>query len=326
MDRRTFVSRLIPGTVFAPSLLSARSTSAAEPLKVGVFPVGAALPYFVALRRGYFAQEGIACESVVMGTPALIVQALVTGAIDATSNLVTLEGANISARRPSTLQYISFVAQNSTHVFEQFAVRPGHPARSLADLRGSRLFTSPGPANIGLAKAILAKVGLSEGADYQMQEMQLGNHLGALRSGTFDGGYTLEPVATSLIQQGVARRLEAGVIATYIIGDRAAEAYAAGAALSTSLLKTRPDTASRFARAYSRALADIATDPGIRGYLVTDMNVPPDIVKDVPLSHFVEAKAMADRQMRDFQAFVDFGTSIGVVGGKVDVRTLMASL
>ncbi|TNC08374.1 ABC transporter substrate-binding protein [Methylobacterium terricola] len=323
MDRRTFVSRLVPGAVFAPALLRARSISAAEPLKVGVFPVGAALPYFVALRRGYFAQEGLACETVVMGTPALIVQALVTGAIDATSNLVTLEGANITARRPNTLKYTSFVAQNSTHVFEQFVVRPGHPARALADLRGAKLFTSPGPANIGLAKAILAKVGLSEGADYQMQEMQLGNHLGALRSGAFDGGYTLEPVATSLIQQGAARRLEAGVIATYIIGNRAAEAYAAGAAVSTGLLKARPEAASRFARAWSRALADVASDDGVRGYLVSDMNVPPDIVKDVPLSYFVEVKKMTDHQVRDFQAFVDFGMSIGVVGGKVDVRTLM---
>ena len=326
MERRTFLAGLGTGAVAAPVLLGPRPGSAAEPLRVGVFPVGAALPYFVALKRGYFAQEGLACETVVMGTPALIVQALVTGAIDATSNLVTLEGANISARRPNTLKYVSLVAQNSAHVFEQFVVRHGHPARSLADLKGARLFTSPGPANIGTAKAVLAKVGLRDGADYQMQEMQLGNPCGARRAGACDGGYPLEPVATTLLRQGVARRLEAGLIATYLIGDRSAEAYAAGAAVSTALLKARPDSAERFARAWSRAMGDVASDPGVRDYLVTDMNVPPEVVTEVPLSRFVAVKGLSDRQVQDFQTFVDFGASIGVVGGKVDVRTLMAAI
>lgn len=326
MDRRTFVTGLGASAVAAPALLTAAPSRAAEPLKVGVFPVGAALPYFVALKRGYFAEAGLACETVTLGTPALIVQALVTGTIDATSNLVTLEGANISVRRPGTLKYVSLVAQNSEHVFEQFVVRTGHPAKMLADLKGARLFTSPGPANIGISKAVLAKAGLREGADYQIQEMQLSNHLGALKSGAFDGGYTLEPVATALIQQGVARRIEAGVIATYLIGDRTADAYAAGAAVSASLLKTRPETAARFAQAWSRAMKDVASDPSVRAYLVSDMNVPPELAKDVPLSHFVEIKSLSERQLRDFQTFVDFGASIGVVAGQIDVRSIIEAI
>lgn len=47
-------------------------------------------------------------------------------------------------------------------------------------------------------------------------ETQMGVHLGALQAGTFDAGYTLEPLASMMIKNGVARRLEAGVIATYL--------------------------------------------------------------------------------------------------------------
>ena len=74
MDRRRACMLPLGLALAAPAALrSNRALAAGEKLKVGVFAVGAALPYFVALKRGYFAELGLDCETVSLGTPALIV-------------------------------------------------------------------------------------------------------------------------------------------------------------------------------------------------------------------------------------------------------------
>jgi NitT/TauT family transport system substrate-binding protein len=98
---------------------------AEDKVRVGVFASSSALPYFVGLERGYFKEAGIAVETVTLASAPLIVQSLVSGDIDAASNLVTLEGANISQRRPNTLTYISLNGQNAQYITEQFVVKAG---------------------------------------------------------------------------------------------------------------------------------------------------------------------------------------------------------
>src|SRR5258708_2013627 len=115
-----------------------------------------------------------------MASHPFIVQAMVKGDIEAASNLGTLEGANINQRRAGTLAYISVNGQNHINVQEQFLVKTGHPAKSLKDLKGPKLLSAPGPANIGAARAVLKAVGLGEGNDFTIQEPPMGVHLAAL--------------------------------------------------------------------------------------------------------------------------------------------------
>jgi NitT/TauT family transport system substrate-binding protein len=179
--------------------LMSTSALAADKLKIAVFPSSSALPYFVALERGYFKDVGIEPEAVNFNAHPLIVQALVSGDVDGASNLVTLEGANINQRRPNTLAYIALNGQSSRNIVEQFVVRNGHPAQSLKDLKGAKILSAPGPSNLGAAKAVLKAVGLEEGRDYTIQEQAMGVHIGAIQAGTFDAGYTLEPLASMMI-------------------------------------------------------------------------------------------------------------------------------
>ncbi|MBK4735388.1 ABC transporter substrate-binding protein [Noviherbaspirillum pedocola] len=310
----------------AAGLAAISIAHADDKVRVGVFASSSALPYFVGLERGYFKEAGIAVETVTLASAPLIVQSLVTGDIDAASNLVTLEGANISQRRPNTLTYISLNGQNAQYITEQFVVKAGSAAKSLKDLKGAKLFSAPGPANIGTAKAVLKAAGLEENRDYTIQEQQLSVHLGALQAGTFDGGYTLEPVASTMIKQGVARRLEAGLISTYLLGNASAQAYAAGGALSNKLLAERPDVAARFAKAWAKSVAAANTDPSARELLAKDMNVPAQLASTVPLANFVMVRDMSASQKADFQKFVDIGVGLGVVKGAIDTATIIKGM
>jgi NitT/TauT family transport system substrate-binding protein len=297
---------------------------AADTVKFGVFPSSAALPFYIAQNRGYFKELGLEVEEVPMNSHPLTVQAIVAGSIDGAANLVTLEGANMEARRPRTLKYISLNGQNAQYVIEQFVVKANSPARSLKDFKnGFKLFSAPGPANIGAARAVLKKVGLVEGKDFSIQEQPMNMHGSVLQAGTFDGGYTLEPAATVMIAQKIGKRLETGVIATYLLGRKEANAYATGAVLADRFISERPDVARRFAQAWARGVQAAQTDSSTRGYLIAGMKVPPELAATVPLPRMVMARDASASDLADFQRFLDIGNELGVVKDRMDGKAVL---
>lgn len=315
--RRSLIAALAFGAAaLAPAAL------AQDKLKIAVFPSSSSLPIYVGIERGFFKEVGIEVEVVPMNTHPLQVQALVAGDIDGSSNLVTLEGANINQRRPNTLVYISLNGQNAQYITEQFVVKPGSTAKTIKDLKGAKIFCAPGPANLGAAKAILKTVGLEENRDYTMTEQGMGVHIGAIQGANFDAGYTLEPLGTMMIKQGVAKRLEGGVIATHLLGRVDAQAYAAGGLLSGKLIAEKPELAARYAKAWAKAVQVASADPKAREYL-TKFNVPADLVQSVPLAKFTMVKDMPARDLADFQKFVDLGVEFGVVKDKIDVKSMI---
>src|SRR5262249_13142101 len=130
--------------------------------------------------------------------------------------------------------------------------------KSLKEFKGLKLMSAPGPANLNTAKGILATQGLKDG-DYTIDQLDQGQHVNAMKAGAFDGGYTLEPSATIMHDLGVAKTIEDGVIAKYILGDTDAEAFAAGCAFTTDFITKRPDVAKRFAEAWAKAIVYIKT-------------------------------------------------------------------
>jgi NitT/TauT family transport system substrate-binding protein len=306
----------------AAALGPSGAAEAADKVKVGVFPVSSSLPYFIARDLGYFQEVNIEPDMVtLMGGPPNVA-ALITGQIEVSAVLVTLEGLNANHKKPGAAMYIAMNGQNATHRMEQFVVRSGlaDKVKSLADFKGLKLMSAPGPANLNTAKGILAKVGLKDG-DYTIDQLDMGQHINAMKAGTFDGGYTLEPNASVMNQLGFAKTVEAGVIAKYILGDPQADPFAAGCAFSSDFIAKRPDVAKRFAAAWAKALDLIGRDPQeARKHLLKNTLTPDNVVDSVPMLGYVMVKDMTPKQIDDLQTFANFGHDIGVVPEKVDVR------
>ena len=314
--------------IFIAALLLAAAPSgaySAEKVNVGVFPVSSSLPYFVALDLGYFRELDLEPQTItLMGGPANVA-ALITGQIEVSVVLVTLEGLNANLKKPGAAMYIAMNGQNTTHRMEQFVVRSGlaDQVTSLKDFKGRKLMSAPGPANLNTAKAILAKNGLKEG-DYTIDQLDMSQHINAMTAGTFDGGYTLEPNASMMIKAGVARSLEAGVISKYILGDEAADAYAAGCAMTSDFIQKRPEVAKRFAAAWGKAIDFINKNPDeARKYLAKNTFTPDNVVDMVSMLGYVMAGDMSPKQVGDLQKLADFGNSIGVVPEKIDVTKVL---
>lgn len=316
LTRRTALGLATAATL---ALAGVTGVQAADKVKVGVFPVTSALPYFVALERGYFKDADIEPEMVrLIGGPALV-SAMITNDIDVAANLVTIEGMNANLKKPGLVNYISINSQNTTYKMETFVVRTGYDAKKISDLKGAKIMSAPGPANIMMARAVLAANGLKEG-DYQLDQLAMPQHVSAMQAGTYDAGYTLEPAVTLMENQGSASTLETGVIATYILGDGNADAWVAGTAMTGEFLEERPDVAERFAQAWSRALDDIAKDNTVRTHLVKNTFTPDAVAPTVPLVNFVMASDMTEDDLGEFQKFMDFVTENGVLSETVDVK------
>ncbi len=317
----TSVRRLLLVAWASLAVMAAAPDDAAaqDKVAVGVFPLSSSLPYFVALEKGYFKEQNIEPEMTkLMGGPANVA-AMITGQIEVSAVLVTLEGLNANIKKPGVAMYIALNSQTPVWKMEQFVVRNGVKADTIADLKGMKLMSAPGPANLNTAKGVLAKNGLKDG-DYTIDQLDMSQHVNAMTAGTFDGGYTLEPNASMMIKAGVARTLEAGVISKYILGDEKADAYAAGCAITSDFIQKRPDVAKRFAAAWSKAIDYIKSNPDdARKYLAKNTFTPDNVVDMVSMLGYVMAKDMTPKQIADLQKLADFGTSIKVVPEQIDV-------
>jgi len=299
--------------------LSATAGAAADKVKVGMFPVSSSLPFYVALDLGYFKELGIEPEiTKLMGGPPNVA-ALITNQIEVAAVLVMLEGMNANVKKPGVAMFIAMHAQNAEYRMEQFVAGANSGIKSLQDFKGKKLLSSPGPANINTAKGVLAKIGLKDG-DYTIDQLDQGQHVNAIKAGTFDGGYTLEPSATIIAKTGAGYTVEAGVIAKYILGDVNANAYAAGCAFTTEFINARPDVAKRFAAGWAKAIDYIRANPAAaRKHLAKNTLTPEDLVDVVPMLGYTMTKDMSPKQREELQRFADFGVQTGVVPEKIDV-------
>jgi NitT/TauT family transport system substrate-binding protein len=310
---------IVAGSSIVPSAAEAQTR---DKVTMGLFIASSAMPYFIARERGYFAAENLEVEGIPLANHPLIVQGLVKGDLDTASNLLSVEGANINAIRPNTLHYFSINCQNEKYQVESYVVPPDSKITKLSELKGKRIFSAPGPGNLFVAKGVLKAAGLDE-KDYSMQEQQMNVHMGAIKGGQFDAGYTLEPVTSMMVSQGLARRLETGLIAKYMLGRNDACAVLAGGVMSAKFLKERPQVAERLARAWAKALNDGNNDPKARDLLASHMNVSPTISATVPLSYYNMVKDLKPAEIADFQNLVDQATAYGLVKSKIDVRTIL---
>ena len=302
----------------AVSLAGIAGAQAADKVKVGVFPVTSGLPYFVASERGYFKDVDIEAEMVrLIGGPALVA-AMITNDIDVAANLVTIEGMNANLKKPGVANYVSINSQNKRFKMETFVVRKGFGATKISDLKGAKIMSAPGPANMVMARAVLAANGLKKG-DYQLDQLAMPQHVTAMQAGTYDAGYTLEPAVTIMENQGSASAIETGLIATYILGKDEANAWVAGTALTGRFLEKRPGVAKRFTQAWARALADIAKDESVRKHLVKNTFTPKAIAPTVPLVNFVMVGDLSAGNKAEFQQFIDFVADNGVLSRRIDV-------
>jgi NitT/TauT family transport system substrate-binding protein len=325
------------GAVIASTIHSCAQTSQTQPgskstasgqtetvqkMIIGFWPITAGLPLYLALEKGYFKEAGLDVEGGKVAGAQQVVEGLIAGRVHGSAN--GTGSGNLALGeilQPGLFKIIASNPSNAKDVLDQIIVAKDSPIKTIADLKGKKIASGPGPQNQSLAKGILEKNGIE---NPQVTQLEIKQHIAAIESGQIDAAYTLEPTGTIGELKGITRTLESGVIAKYILGDPIAPWFGGSATLSTKFIKDSPETAKKYIEIYRRAIKDIRDNPDeARQYLAGYTAIEGDLAKAVPLPAYTMYDEFKDSDIKYFQQFFDYMQERQVFSKKVDVASLM---
>ena len=321
------------GVSSAPAVAAAAPTAApsptpAAPLKVrlGGSAIGAEAGYFVAMDRGYFAEEGIEIDFVVFQRSSEQIPPLATGELQFGS--ITLDGSLFNAaQRDIELKIISYNSLlTPTHftggvVLRQDLLDSGR-YREPADLKGMSIaLSSLGATPQMFTERILAWGGLT-GDDVTYPLLSFPDMVTAMANRAVDGAWLVEPFTAISQTRGIARTVASS-------GEAYPGAVTMVLVISPVFAQDQPDAARRFVTALLRGQRDyyraIVLDQGGREEIYESIarHTP---VKDLALyprmgMHAIDPNgAMDERVLNDYQ---DYFVRMGTQQRKLDLGRII---
>ena len=239
--------------LWASALLGASPLQAAEPeaVRVAISSTSSDVPIFIAEKKGYFREEGLAVTTIPFASAAKMVAPLGAGELDVGSGSAAAGVYNAVARgiRLRIVADTSSAPPGYGHnilLIRKDLVASGR-YRTLADLKGMKvLLTAPGASSNSTMNEALKKAGLTF-RDIEPVYLGYPDHVTALVNKGADAGLTAEPAATQAVNAGAAVR---------IMSDDEIDPYhqAAVVLYSAAFADGRPDAARRFMKAFLRGV------------------------------------------------------------------------
>ena len=239
----------------AAFLFAAATASYAEPIsvRVGIVNASSDAGFYIADKKGYFREEGLSVTFTPFDSAAKMVAPLGAGQLEVGGGSASAGLYNAVARGIN----IKIVADKGStppgYGFQPLLVRKdlvdSGRYKSLKDLKGMKIAGSaPGSASTSTLNEALKKAGLKY-TEVERVFMGFPQHVLALQNKAIDAAMTTEPSATKAVQSGAAVR---------VMGDDEIYPYHQLAVVlySGDFVKTNPDAAKRFMRAYLRAVRD----------------------------------------------------------------------
>jgi NitT/TauT family transport system substrate-binding protein len=321
--RRQVLGMAVAGTAAAllgaPALVRSQS---GPKIRIGFWPVAAGLPFFAALEKGYFKEAGLDVEGLKFAGAQQVMEAILSGRAEGSSN--GTGSANLAIgelAQPGTFKIIATNPSNAKYVLDEFIVAKDSPYKTIADLKGKKVASGPGIQNVTLAKQVLEKAGA---AGATVMELPIGQHVAALVAGQTDACYTLEPTGTVGRMNGTTRLLEAGVIATYILGDPLAPWHGGSAALTSAFIAKYPAETGKYIAAYARGIELVRTRPDeARQFMKGYTAIEGPLTSEVPLASYMLASEFKKSDVAYFQKFFDLFFDKGIFTSRLMVEPML---
>jgi NitT/TauT family transport system substrate-binding protein len=275
-------------------------------VRIGTTSVSTDIGFFIADKKGYFKEEGIDATFTTFNSAAKMVAPLGVGQLDVGGGTVAVGLYNAMGRGINVKVVADKGSIKRGYGFSALMVRKdlvdSGRYKSYKDLKG--MTVAVGMAGTGTASALneaLKKGNLTYG-DVKVVDLGFPQHLFAFSNKAIDASITNEPTVSRSVKDGVAVRV-AGNDEVYPGQQTAVVLY------SGEFIKTRPDLAKKFMRAYLR---------GVRDYnraLLNGAIAGPGA--DEVLSILTEYTAIKDREM--YRSIVPHATN---PDGRVNVASM----
>ncbi|GAA3244852.1 ABC transporter substrate-binding protein [Nonomuraea helvata] len=243
----------------AVRVLPAEPRAAARPstppeqsiVKVGVVPSVESAPVFVAQVKGYFEEEGLTVEPMIITGAAAAAPQVESGALDlAQTDYTTLFRANELGRKFKIVSSLYQAAQGSFAV----VVNAKSKIRTATELKRKRV-AIPNLGTLGplTLAAVLKRAGLTLN-DVVLVEKPNPDMIDAMGAGQVDAALLAEPYVT------VARESKHTRIVEDAMTGELANLYTAGMTATDEWIRRNPRTLAAFQRALAKAQRLIASD------------------------------------------------------------------
>jgi len=291
-------------------------------VRVGNLPVVQGLPLYVAMDKGYFAEQGIDVEIVRFDAPNQIIDALMNNQIDMGSTSLALGISAIADQKnPGKIKVYAVSGGTIDVPAENLIVQLDSNITKIEDLRGKKLGILAGTIQWRtITRHILATHGLDMDKDVAIVELTSGLQISALASGQVDAVIALEPIPTIAVSQGIAK------IGVQAPAEKAiAEPFYPGAGvISVKFASEHPETAKKMINILDKAMQEINQNPEEYGkYLSKYTPINESITAKVPIPIFKTASELDDKDKASIQTFLDLFVKYGVVSDKLNFDNLV---
>lgn len=248
---------LLIGSTAAFAALRGRSPARAQAVptvKVASAGIASDIGFFLALKKGYFRDEGLAIELSQMANAPAMIGPLGMGQLDVGAGTVAASLYNAVAQNIAIRAVADKGSMRKGYGFSGLLVRKdlvdSGRFKRYADLKGLRLAVGTfGSANASAMNEALKKGGLKWSDAASIVALQFPQHLVGYQNKAIDASMTNEPTSTSAVQTGLAVRI-AGNDEIYPAQQTAVVLY------SELFGRARPEHALKFMRAYVRAVRE----------------------------------------------------------------------
>ena len=290
-----------------------------EKITVAYLPVMQSLPLFVAQERGMFAEEGLDVELVRIESPNQIIDALMSGKVDAAAPSAAAGISAIAeAKNPGSLKIYALICGDLEHLNDELLVAKSSSIEKIAGLRGKKIGIIPGVQFSTMAKKIMLENGVSP-SEITLVELPVPNQLPALASGSVDAVLTLEPLSTLGSRKNISRLLVANPMVKFV-----SDPWCGAAGVVTAkFIAERPQDAKAFARVMARAMNVTESDPSARSYLVSYLALPQSVADDVPMPLMFAQEQVAPGVEQAYQRFADTFVELNVTQDRPNVSRLL---
>jgi NitT/TauT family transport system substrate-binding protein len=288
----------------------------AEKVTIGHLTVVPSLPTYVAMEKGFFAEQGLEVELVPFQSGTAIIDALVAGRVDANC-MSAITGHWFAAQSvPDKFKiFLVYAADSNVDNTMVVMVKKDSPLKNLKGLKGKKVGTFPGATSVALAKAIMRTKLAPESVIFT--EIAPPNMVPALAAGQIDAFFSPEPFGMLAVYQGIGRYLIKSPCT--LLGLK--KGIVGGAfSFSAKFLEERPEVAKKVKAAIEKGVNYIkANEQESRGYLSKYAQLPPPVASRIPFEKWITIK---DLDKKAPQLYFDVLYKEGAYQKKIDTTTL----
>ena len=221
-----------------------------EQVKIALCPYTGDLPFFVAIEKGYFEEQGLKVEEIRCRNSTEALNALLADKVDiiAPISFSALLAAEIKS--PGDVKLFLPGGESDKIIGSYLLIKKDSLITSIEQLKGKKIGTYTGVTQLLYLKLFLKEVGLDPEKDVTIIQVGPALQAQALDAGQFDALFTIEPYSTIALEKGIAKALIKNPRVKYIVNPF----ISGSAAVSTGFLNENPKIVKKIYKAVEKSL------------------------------------------------------------------------